>query len=116
VTIPPTYVLPLALSLIIVGSANGIVHAPTTALGDVAAIQAAMVRDMTVSIAPWIPCTRGKAAPLDVRTVRARQALVDALIGRTYAPSEPTHAGVRTRLHALIAAYGVEGAAISPRP
>jgi len=103
--------VPLALGLAIVGAMSGTIRASTVASGDAAAIQAAMVRDMTVAVAPWIPCTGGKAAPLSAQVVRARQALVDTLISRTYAPSEPTHAGVRIRLHALIAAYGVGGCA-----
>lgn len=66
---------------------------------------------MTIAVAPWIPCTRGRAVALGAQTVRARQALVDAMVARTYAPGEPTHAGLRARLRALIAAYGSGGAA-----
>ncbi len=104
----------LALGLMIAGDPGGAAHvarAATTPARDVAAIQTAMVRDMTIAVAPWIPCVRGKAAPLDLRTVRARQALVDATIGRTYTQGEPTHAGVRAHLKALIAAYGAGGSA-----
>ncbi len=106
-----TVALSLACSLTIVGAISGPVRASTATAGDAAAIQAVMVRDMTIAVAPWIPCIQGSARALSLRTVRARQRVVDTLIAQTYAPSEPTHGGLRTRLRALIASYGPEGAA-----
>jgi len=101
----------LVLGLVFADATGGAGVALTSSASDRVAIQAVMVRDMTIAVAPWIPCTHGRAAALSPRMVRARQALLDATISRTYAPSEPTHAGLRTRLRTLIAAYGVAGAA-----
>jgi hypothetical protein len=81
------------------------------ASGDAAAIRAAIVRDITIAVAPWILCSRGKAVVLSIAVLRARQAQVDAVIDRTYAANEPTHAAIRARLNALIAAFGVGGGA-----
>jgi len=100
--------LPLAVGLLI---ACGAVYASAASAGAVAAVRAAVVRDMAIAVAPWIPCTQGRARTLSLQTVRAQQRLVDAMIDQTYAPSEPTHAGIRTRLRALIADYGPGGAA-----
>ena len=102
-------ILPLAIGLVIAG--GGAVRASVASAGAVAAVRAAVVRDMTIAVAPWIPCTQGRARVLSLRTVRAQQRVVDALIAQTYAPSEPTHTGIRTRLRALIATYGPGGAA-----
>lgn len=103
-------IFPLPLAVVLV-TANGAVHASAAPSGVVAAVRAAVVRDMTIAVAPWIPCTQGRATPLSLRTVRARQRAVDVWIAATYAPREPTHAGMRTRLRALIATYGPGGAA-----
>lgn len=100
--------LPLAITLAIAG---GAVPASAASPGVVTAVRAVVVRDLTIAVAPWIPCTTGRARALSLRTVRAQQRVVDALIAQTYAPSEPTHAGIRTRLRALIATYGPGGAA-----
>jgi len=102
-------ILPLAIGLAIASA--GAVRASAASTGTVAAIHAAVVRDMTIAVAPWIPCTQGRARALSLRTVWAQQRVVDTLIAHTYTPSEPTHAGIRTRLRALIASYGPEGAA-----
>lgn len=101
-----TCVRSLALGLVLAGA--GVVS--PSAAGAVPDIQAVMVRDMTIAVAPWIPCTQGRAAALSPGMVRARQAPLDATIDRTYAPHELTHAGLRSRLRAVIAAYGVAGA------
>lgn len=102
--------LALLAGALLAGSADEAFALPA-ASSDAAAIRAAMVRDLTIAVAPWIPCSRGKAVVLSRAVVRARQAQVDAAIDRTYTSGEPTHAAIRDRLKALIAAYGVGGAA-----
>jgi len=106
-----TRVLMLAVGVTIAGSGGGRGLATSPPNREEAAVKAVMVGDMTLAVAPWIPCTGGKAAPLSQATVRAQEARVDALIARTYAAGEPTHAGIGVRLKATIAAYGVGGSA-----
>ncbi len=101
--------VPLAVGLGIAGGSA--VQASAASASAVAAVRAAVARDMTIAVAPWIPCAHGRATPLTLQAVRAQQRLVNAMIDQTYAPNEPTHAGIRTRLRALIAAYGPGGAA-----
>ncbi len=61
--------LPLAVGLLIAG---GAVHASAASADVVTAVRAAVVRDMTIAVAPWIPCTQGRDRALSLRTVRAQ--------------------------------------------
>ncbi len=106
-----TCILGLAVGAAIIGSGGGGGLAAPPPHREETAVQAVMARDMTLAVAPWIPCTHGQAAPLSRATVRAQEARVDTLIARTYAASEPTHAGLGARLKATIVAYGVGGSA-----
>ena len=105
----PWRAIPILLAgALLAGSAGGAFAAQATA-GEATAIRAVMLRDLTIPVAPWIPCSGGKAQVLSRDVVHARQAQVDAMIDRTYTAEEPTHNAIRARLKALIAAHGVGG-------
>lgn len=94
-------------------TASALVAVTATPGPDEAAIKAAAVQDVLISVYPWIPCTNGRAAVLSAATVQAQQARMAAFVQQTYAPAEPTYAAASWHLQGLVSRYGPGGSAVA---